>query len=152
MTGRGPEGVVRAQQWQSAAVETCTDSVTWLPNQVSRESQSGERERKRFRRPTLVPPTMSSDSPRPDPAVDAHNDDFADSRATTSTLTRQGSDDADDAPTRPLSQEAESLDTDTAGDQRSTGLTAKESASDDDPWQAVFSAECVTHVHSIHLT
>ena len=85
---------------------------------------------------------MSSDSPRPDTAVDAHNDDSADSRAaTSSTLTRQGSDDADDAPTRPLSQEAESLDTDAAGDQGSTGLTAKECASDDDPWQAVFSAE-----------
>lgn len=83
---------------------------------------------------------MSSDSPQANPVVDAHNGDSADSRATASTLTRQGSDDADDAPKRPLSQEA-SLNTDTAGDQGSTALTTKESASDNDPWQAVFSAE-----------
>ena len=41
------KGVVRALQRQSAAVETCTDSATWLFSQVSRESQSGERVRRK---------------------------------------------------------------------------------------------------------
>lgn len=41
MTGRGPEGVVRAQQWQPVAVETCTDSATWLPSHSVEKVRAG---------------------------------------------------------------------------------------------------------------